>query len=284
MSMNRENKSEGACTRGFTLTELAVVLVIVGLILGSVVGSYSSMVNLTKFKDAQTQLNTVSDALLGFASANGRLPCPAVDGINYGPAATGNSYGVESPAGGGTCTVAASSMPGLGYVPASTLGLTPVDSQGFLIDPWNNRVLYAVSSSGATYDFTTQGNLRTTLTDTLQSTPSPNLRICTTSTSMSNPGTTTAACASAAQTLTNSAAAAVISTGPNGATGGAGADEAQNLHAPGLTLANRPFTTKDRVYISHTQSDSGAVNGEFDDLVLWISPALVYNRIMSGGI
>lgn len=270
--------------RGFTLTELAVVLVIVGLLISSVVGSYSTMVNLTKFKDAQTQLNTVSDALLGFASANGRLPCPAVDGVNYGPAGTGNSYGVESPVGGGACTVAASSMPGLGYVPASTLGLAPVDSQGFLIDPWNNRVLYAVSSSGATYDFTTQGNLRTALTDALASTPSPNLRVCTTTSQMITPGTTAAACYSAVETLTNSAAAVVISTGPNGAAGGAGADEAQNLHAPGLTVANRPYTTKDRVYISHTETTSGAVNGEFDDLVLWVSPALLYNRIMSGGI
>jgi prepilin-type N-terminal cleavage/methylation domain-containing protein len=274
--------------RGFTLTELAVVMVIVGLLVGGVVGSYSTMINVSKFKDAQTQLNTVSDALLGYASANGRLPCPAVDGVHYGPVGTGNSYGAESVVGGastgGQCTVAASSMPGLGYVPAATLGLTPVDTQGFLIDAWNNRVLYAVSSNGANYDFTTQGNLRTALTDALASTPSPNLRICSTTTLMTNAGSTTAACASAAVTLTNTAAAVIISTGPNGATGGSGADEAQNLHAPGLTSANWPFTTKDRLYISHTQTPAGATNGEFDDMVLWISPALVYSRIMNGGI
>ncbi len=277
--------------RGFTLTELAVVLLVVGLLMGSVIGSYSTMAELGKYNDAQSTLNTARDALLGFAAANGRLPCPAVDGTTpsgnsgppkYGPAGV-NSYGVEWPSGGGTCTVVASSMPGLGYVPAATLGLTPVDNQGFLLDPWGNRVLYAVTSSGTNYDFTTQGALRTALTDALPSTPAPDLRICTT-TPITNPGTTTAVCASNAQTLTNSAAAVLISIGKNGVTsyGNTGADEVQNLHNPGSL--SYPWTTKDRVYISHPPAPVGATYGEYDDIVLWIAPALVYNRIMSGGI
>ena len=278
--MRKTSKSETIRQRGFTLTELAVVLVIVGLLTGSLLGSYSTMVSIGKFKDAQTQLSTVSDALLGFASANGRLPCPATDGVSYGAS---NSYGVESPSGGGACSVVSTNRPGLGYVPAATLGLTPVDSQGFLIDPWNNRILYAVTNSTTfNNEFTTQGALRTALIDASTSTPAPDLRICTT-TPINNPGTTTAACVNNAQTLTNSAAAVIISPGPNGATGGTGADEAQNLHSPALPVPSTPWP-KDRVYISHTQSPAGATQGEFDDLVLWISPALVYNRIMSGGI
>ncbi len=286
--MKRKRDSKPAT--GFTLTELALVLLVVGLLMGSLIGSYSTMAEMGKYNDAQSTLNTAREALLGFAAANGRLPCPAVDGTipggnsgppKFGPAGV-NSNGVESPSGGGTCSVVASSMPGLGYVPAATLGLTPVDSEGFLLDPWGYRVLYAVTNSSSN-EFTTQGALRTKLTDLLSSTPAPDLRICTT-TPISNAGTTTAACSSNAQTLTNNAAAVLISIGKNGATsfGNTGADEVQNLHNPGSP--SYPWTTKDRVYISHPPAPAGATYGEFDDIVIWISPSLIYNRIMSGGI
>ncbi len=280
--MSRTRNSEPARQRGFTLTELAVVMIIVGLLIGGLVSSYSTMVSAGRYSDAQNTLNTARDALLGFAAANGRLPCPATDGVTYGST---NSYGAEWPLGGlPKCDVATATMPGLGYVPAATLGLTPVDSEGFLIDPWNNRVLYAVSSNGATYDFTTPGALRAALIDLSASTPSPNLRICST-TPITNANTANADCANIGQTLTIIAAAVLISTGPNGATGGTGADEAQNLRSPALPAPAKPWP-KDRVYISHTPVPAGTTSagGEFDDIVSWVSPALVYNRIMSGGI
>jgi len=281
---------------GFTLTELAIVLLIVGLLMGSLITTYSSMAETGKYNDVQSTLNTAREALLGFAAANGRLPCPAVDGTipsgnsgppKYGPAGV-NSYGAELPAGGGTCSVVASSMPGLGYVPAATLGLTPVDSQGFLIDPWGNRVLYAVTSGGSSYDFTTQGALRAKLIDADPLTPAPDLRICTT-TPISNAGTSNADCGATpllrpAQTLTNNAAAVLISIGKNGAASFAnsGADEVQNLHNPGSPAY--PWTSKDRVYISHPPLPEGALNGEYDDIIVWISPSLVYSRVLSGGL
>ncbi len=62
--------------RGFSLIELAIALVVIGIIAAALPGIFPSLRHLI-FKQADQQaLNTASDALLGFISANSRLPCP----------------------------------------------------------------------------------------------------------------------------------------------------------------------------------------------------------------
>ena len=85
--MSRINQSQ--C--GFTLVEMAVVLLIVALLVGSGLSVVSAQVEQQKYKDTQRILDDAREALLGFAAANGRLPCPA----------TAASNGIEAPAGGG---------------------------------------------------------------------------------------------------------------------------------------------------------------------------------------
>ncbi len=253
----------GAKQHGFTLAEVAVVVLIVGLLLGGLLGTYSTQIDLSKTAETKKTLETARDALIGFAAANGRLPCPAT--VNPPHATTSN--GVEAPLGGGACTVSGGGMPGLGFFPAATLALTPTDSQGYLIDSWGNRIRYAVTNSGTPpAEFTTQGQIRTKLIDGDPNTPSPDLRICTTST-----GASSTTCSGTSTTLTTSAVAVIFSTGKNGATGGTGADESKNLD-------------NDRVFISHEPAPSGAANGEFDDILIWLSPSILYNRILSGGL
>ncbi|HEX9572041.1 MAG TPA: hypothetical protein VF969_07275, partial [Burkholderiales bacterium] len=226
-------------------------------------GTYSTQIDLSKTAETKKTLETARDALIGFAAANGRLPCPAT--VNPPHATTSN--GVEAPLGGGACTVSGGGMPGLGFFPAATLALTPTDSQGYLIDSWGNRIRYAVTNSGTPpAEFTTQGQIRTKLIDGDPNTPSPDLRICTTST-----GASSTTCSGTSTTLTTSAVAVIFSTGKNGATGGTGADESKNLD-------------NDRVFISHEPAPSGAANGEFDDILIWLSPSILYNRILSGGL
>ncbi len=256
----------GAKQYGFTLAEVAVVVLIVGLLLGGLMGTYSTQMELGRISETRRTLETARDALIGFAAANGRLPCPAT--VN--PPHTTTSNGVEVPAGGGACAVSGGGMPGVGFFPASTLALTPTDSQGYLIDSWGSRIRYAVTNSGSS-EFTTQGQIRTKLTDLDPNTPSPDLRVCTTATNMTGTGTGTAACALGPPTtaLTNSAVAVIFSVGKNGATGGTGADESKNLD-------------NDRVFISHEPTPAGAANGEFDDILIWLSPSILYNRILSG--
>jgi len=261
----------GAKQCGFTLAEVAVVVLIVGLLLGGLLGTYSTQIDLSRTAETKKTLETARDALIGFAAANGRLPCPAT--VNPPHATTSN--GVEAPLGGGACTVSGGGMPGVGFFPAATLALTPTDSQGYLIDSWGNRIRYAVTNSGTPpAEFTTLGQIRAGLLDGLTTTPSPDLHICTTANvppPLPGVGTSTAACVNTATTLTTSAVAVIFSVGKNGATGGTGADESKNLD-------------NDRVFISHEPTPAGAANGEFDDIVIWLSPSILYNRILSGGL
>ena len=261
--MTRATHARGVKQRGFTLAEVAVVVLIVGLLLGGLLGTYTTQIDLSRTAETKKTLETARDALIGFAAANGRLPCPAT--VNPPHATTSN--GVEAPLGGGACAVSGGGMPGVGFFPAATLALTPTDSQGYLIDSWGNRIRYAVTNSGTPpAEFTTQGQIRTKLIDGDPTTPSPDLRICTTST-----GASSTTCSGTSTTLTISAVAVIFSTGKNGATGGTGADESKNLD-------------NDRVFISHEPTPAGAANGEFDDIVIWLSPSILYNRILSGGL
>jgi prepilin-type N-terminal cleavage/methylation domain-containing protein len=266
--MKRKTPTVAARSGGFTLTELAVVLVIVGLLLGGLISTYSLQIELGKISDTRKTLETARDALIGFAAANGRLPCPATAASNGIEVGTGGAMGV-----GGICqvgTAAGGGQPGLGFVPAATLALTPVDKNGYLVDSWSSPIRYAVTTSGSN-EFTTQGQLRTKLTDLDPATPSPDLRVCTTAAGLAGVGTSSAACSGTSTTLTNNAVAVIFSVGKNGVVGGTGLDESNNLNA-------------DRVFITHELTAAGATNGEFDDIVIWLSPSILYNRILSGGL
>src|ERR1035437_4340677 len=120
-------------THGFTLVELAIVLVIVALILGTGLTLLSAQQEQRRIEDTNARLSDAREALIGFAIANGRLPCPA----------SATSNGVESyvgVVGGSSCTNFYN-----GFLPAATLGLTPADSQGYAINAWSNRIRYAVT-------------------------------------------------------------------------------------------------------------------------------------------
>ncbi len=97
--------------RGFTLTEMAVVLVIVALLIGGMMVPMSAQQEARLNAETQTSLKTVQDSLLGFVVANGRLPCPANPTL---------ATGVED------CTRQ------WGALPWALLGITPTDAWGRL--------------------------------------------------------------------------------------------------------------------------------------------------------
>lgn len=238
---------------GFTLIEMAVVLLIVSLLLGGLLPTISSQVQQQRVSDTLKQLNDIQQALIGFAVINGRLPCPAL-----------STTGVESPAGGGSCATFYN-----GFVPAATLGLSPTDSQGYAIDSWGNRIRYAVTSWSSTtpsvpYVFTSANGMSTAVTAGF-SNLSPNLLVCSTAT-----GISASSCAAGTSLTTNGVPAVIFSTGKNGGAGGAGNDENANLD-------------NNRTFVSHVPAPSPAANGEFDDLVIWISPNTLVNRMVAAG-
>lgn len=60
---------------GFSLVELAMVLLIVGLLLGGLVPTISSQIEQQRINETRKQLEEIKQALTGFAVVNGRLPC-----------------------------------------------------------------------------------------------------------------------------------------------------------------------------------------------------------------
>lgn len=245
-----------APVRGFTLLETAIVLLIVALLLDGLLPTLSSRVEQQRSSEVRLQLEEIEQALIGYAIANGRLPCPASSGSN----------GAESYAAGGNAANGNCSNFDDGYAPSATLGLAAVDGQGYAVDPWGNRIHYAVTSwNGNTYSST--GGMRTAGISAL----APNLLVCSTASGIN----ATACAAGTALTASPGVPAVIYSTGRNGSYGGSGIDEAAN---PNPNSGNN-----DRVFVSHAPSAAIAANGEFDDIVIWLSPNILYNRLVEAG-
>ncbi|MBC7780146.1 MAG: prepilin-type cleavage/methylation domain-containing protein [Proteobacteria bacterium] len=250
--------SHRARERGVSLVELAIGLLILSLIIGGLLVPLANQVEQSRNGQTQRQLEEIRDALIGFALANGRLPCPAA------PNTTGiESFLAGSAATGGTCT-----NPYDGFVPAVTLGLSQVDAQGYAIDAWGleqNRVRYAVTNSNSSA-FTTRGEMRTRGMSALF----PDLYVC-------SGGTNIAAgeCPSG-ERLVVDAVAVIYSLGPNAASGGTSVDERQNPN---------PFAAVpvDKAFVSRVRGAVGAGAAEFDDLVTWLSPNVLYSKMVSAG-
>lgn len=247
--------------RGFSLFEMAIVLFIVALLLGGLLPTVSSQIEQRRTSETLKQLDEIQQALIGYAILNGRLPCPASD----------TSNGIESfditavppgDAGNGKCSNFYN-----GFVPAATLGFTTgVDNQGrtgFAVDPWGNRIRYAVTPwNGNT--FTT-----TNYMSTYFSSLAPNLLVCANATAS---GFGTSSCGTNNALTSSGVPVVIFSTGRNGAYGGTGTDEAANLDG---SNAN-----SNKTFVSHAYTPAP---NEFDDLVIWISPNILINRMVAAG-
>ncbi len=62
---------------GFTLLEMAMLMVIIGILLAAFMRVYNGFLNDHYARDTQTKLNTLDSAVANFIGANGRLPCPS---------------------------------------------------------------------------------------------------------------------------------------------------------------------------------------------------------------
>jgi len=234
-----------ALQSGFTLIEMAIVLMIVGLLLGGLLVPLNSQMDQRNRNDTQKAMSDIKEAIIGFALANGRLPCPADPTIATGT----TNAGMERT----TCTSTANST---GVLPWATLGVSETDA-------WGNRYTYRVTSAFADAIGTTTGGC----------TPTPTLAtfgLC----SVGNLNVW-----SSAAKVTNIAAgvpAVIISHGKDGA----GAWTSQGTQLPRGSDADELENSdgySDYDYVSHTPSST------FDDLVVWISPNILFNRMVAAG-
>ncbi len=77
--------------KGFSLIELAIVLVLIGILIGLGAGLVSMLVKRVKYSESKEAVNSFVQAILGFADASGRLPT-----LNELPSVVGStkdSYG-----------------------------------------------------------------------------------------------------------------------------------------------------------------------------------------------
>jgi prepilin-type N-terminal cleavage/methylation domain-containing protein len=154
--------------RGFTLVELAVVVLVVGLLIGSLLVPLSTQVDQRNAADTQRRLEDAREALIGFAVANGRFPCPASSTSNGQESFCTNSSGgcgavilspTSTPPSHGRCTNFFD-----GYLPGLALGLNKLDPSGYALDAYpltqtgQGRIRYVIA------DLTIPGGLTSMLT------------------------------------------------------------------------------------------------------------------------
>jgi prepilin-type N-terminal cleavage/methylation domain-containing protein len=136
---------------GFTLVEIAIVLLIVTILLGYTVALFPRQQELKQYRALNQEMDRISAAIVGFAQVNGRLPCPAI------PASGGSEdYNLALDDG---CNNFG------GFVPVSTLGLTgKLNQDSLLLDPWGNPYRYYVTAVDfdldGLSDFTAPGEMR----------------------------------------------------------------------------------------------------------------------------
>ena len=64
--------------KGFSLIEIAIVMVIIGFMLASLLGPLGNRMEQSKIEQTSKQIDDILEAIYGYAVINSRLPCPAI--------------------------------------------------------------------------------------------------------------------------------------------------------------------------------------------------------------
>lgn len=234
--------------QGFSLIEMAMVLMILGTLMGGVLVAVSQTAENGRRTTARNQLREVEAALYGFAQVNGRLPCPALH----------NSNGYESPIGGGTCGNAH------GFVPATTLNLNgAINTDGLLLDPWQNPIRYSVAATTSP-QFTDTNSIKMFFAAAGVFDPASMLRVCPSS-----------ACATGDE-LATMVPALIFSMGADWPSY-TSANEQANA-GNGSTMLGTYNIAADGDFVS-----AGYAEDLFDDQLVWLSPYVLFNKMISAG-
>ena len=242
--MNAQLRSD--CT-GFTLVEMAVVMMIVSLLLGGLLVPLRALTEQRGYSDTRRAMDDMRQALLGYAMAHGYLPCPAksyLDGAENRDTASGK------------CRVLSGNV-STGFLPWAELGLARLDA-------WGHLYRYSVSAAYA------DALVKVTLSPL-------------TARSITVKSRDPAGTEFRLTTDDNKSPAAVLSMGANGALayGGngvqSGSTSATNADEQANALGDSIFFSRDRA------TNESAAGGEFDDIVVWKEPGVYASKMVEAG-
>ena len=260
---------------GFTLIEIAVVLVIIGVLVGSFIGSINSRIETTRRDSTINQLKDIKLSLFGHAAATGRLPCPT----------TVIGGGREQPVGGGACATL------YGFVPGRTLGLNgSYNRDNLLIDSWGNPFRYSITNVSAFTTAPGSGSIQEVAAASPNglATLSPNIVICDGDSTDAN----SCAGAPAPTTIVDTAVFTILSLGKDGANFitnvTPNSDQGENASEAAVTAnavgENLAYTVgNNRVFVSKSYSSADSAAGQYDDLIIWASQYALYSYMMEAG-
>ena len=253
--------SNPTISKGFTLIEIAIVLLVVSILLGYTVALLPVQQELKRYRAVDKETDIIIDAIYAYAQVNGRLPCAVSLAV---------PNGIADPDNGTQCNT------WYGFLPAKTLGIDGrYDASNSLLDPWGNRYRYQVTANDtgaeagpedlgvAGGDFIMNDDIKNVTMENLR----PDLEICT---AVATPTPTD--CGLPTVTVAERIPAVVLSLGKNGATAPAESS---------IQSENTDNSATDTVFIRSTISD--VEGAEFDDIIKWIAPNTLYSKMIEAG-
>ncbi len=230
---------------GFSLIEMAVVLVVLTIILTVIAQPVANQIESRKIADTQKKLEEVKEALYGYAQTKGRLPRPAIS------ATDGKELAADC----------AAPLNCVGFIPWVTLGIDKADA-------WGGIIRYTVTqnlSSDTLFMLATVGDREVvTRNDT---------------------GTASLVATKVAAIVWSHGKRNFGTDAENGGmrpnTSVTNTDESHNNTLPAI---GTPAIAAGLGVYSRLPSDSTAIaGGEFDDLVSWIPTSILMGKMVQAG-
>lgn len=254
-SVRPKMKNERSNQNGFSLVELAVVLVLIGIVMTMGLGVATSTLENSAFQETKSKQERIRTSLIGFLRTNGRLPCPD------------NAAGVATGAEAIPCNTSASD--GYGVLPWITLGL-PREAA---IDGWGNFFTYRVVNGvpNTTKNWTSRATGSFDINELRISTNALTIK------ELDAGGSTLATVSSTAVVVLlshgkNGFGAKTTKLGPRLPTTDAGAGELTNATVSTAEFILRPVT-----------ESASASYGPYDDLVSFMTPQDLFQPLINEG-